>query len=58
MRKKRNEINDTNDDKKRFNLKESEFKDNTMKKHVSNVIYYSFAPLCVHVLICILTPVY
>ena len=44
--------------KKRFNLKESEFKDNTMKKHVSNVIYYSFAPLCVHVLVCILTPVY
>ena len=58
MRKKRNEINDTNDDKKRFNLDESEFKDNTMKKHVNNVIYYSFVPLCVHVLVCILTPVY
>ena len=58
MRKKRNEINDTNDDKKRFNLDESEFKDNTMKKHVNNVIYYSFVPLCIHVLFCILTPVY
>ena len=39
-------------------LNESEFKDNTMKKHVNNVIYYSFVPLCIHVLVCILTPVY
>ena len=29
-----------------------------MKKHVNNVIYYSFVPLCIHVLVCILTPVY
>ena len=39
-------------------LNESEFKDNTMKKHVNNVIYYSFVPLCIHALVCILTPVY
>ena len=29
-----------------------------MKKHVNNVIYYSFVPLCIHALVCILTPVY
>ena len=39
-------------------LNESEFKDNTMKKRVNNVIYYSFVPLCIHALVCILTPVY
>ena len=39
-------------------LNESEFKDNTMKKRVNNVIYYSFVPLCIYALVCILTPVY
>ena len=57
-RKKRIELSDSNDDKKRFNLDESEFKDNTVKKPVNNVIYYSFVLLCIHVLVCILTPVY
>ena len=57
-RKKRNELNDPNDDEKRFNLNENEFKDNTMKKHINNVVYYSFVPLCIHALVCILTPVY
>ena len=38
-RKKRIELSDSNDDKKRFNLDESEFKDNTMKKHVYNIQY-------------------
>ena len=53
-RKKRNELNDL----MTTNLNESEFKDNTMKNYVNNVIYYSFVPLCIHVLVCILTPVY
>ena len=56
--KKGNELSDLNDYKKRFNLNESEFKDNTVKKHVYNVIYHSFVHLCIHALVCILTPVY
>ena len=57
-KKKGNELSDLNDYKKRFNLNESEFKDNRVKKHVYNVIYHSFVPLCIHALVCILTPVY
>ena len=44
--------------KNRFNLNESEFKDNTVKKHVYNVVYHSFEPLCIHALVCNLSPVY
>ena len=47
-RKKRIELSDPNDDKKRFNLDESEFKDNTMKKHVYNICLIKFN--CVSVL--------
>ena len=47
-RKKRIELSDSNDDKKRFNLDESEFKDNTMKKHVYNICLIKFN--CVSVL--------
>ena len=47
-RKKRIELSDPNDDKKRFNLDESEFKDNPMKKHVYNICLIKFN--CVSVL--------
>ena len=47
-RKKRIELSGPNDDKKHFNLDESEFKDNTMKKHVYNICLIKFN--CVSVL--------